>query len=272
VGKTFLALEWAHCLALGKPWLDFAAVPIRVLYCSAEGNRTLGERTKALREAREMDPPAGLRFLPGSRRLFNRNGRSGATYELIHALNEFRPHLVIFDTLARHSPGADVSANLDMGRVISVIDDLREAFGCSFLIVHHTRKDKKDFLGAQALFGSADTMVELDPKEEGFEIHTISKDLEEYTPPWNFSITSVSDAPGWGVVDHGERMTSGTKQDAVLDLLRDLGTATTSQIQNGIWGKPGKSAVNTLNRLAGKKLVRKIKPGGPGQPTTWEAM
>ncbi|MCJ2540496.1 MAG: AAA family ATPase, partial [Candidatus Thermoplasmatota archaeon] len=68
VGKTFLALEWAHCLALGKPWLDFAAVPIRVLYCSAEGNRTLGERTKALREAREMDPPAGLRFLPGSRR------------------------------------------------------------------------------------------------------------------------------------------------------------------------------------------------------------
>jgi len=271
VGKTFLALEWSHDLALGKPWLDFMTVPIRVLYCSAEGNRTLGERTKALREARMMDPPENLKFLPGSRRLFSKGARSAASLELVHALNDFRPHLVVLDTLARHSPGGDVAANLDMGRVISMIDDLREAFGCSFLLVHHTRKDKKDYLGAQALFGSADAMVELDPTDEGFEIHTISKDLESYTPPWNFCIKAVSDLPGWAVVDHGERMTSGTKQDAVLDLLKDLGTVTAAQVQMGIWGKEGKSATNILNRLKAKGLVKRSKKGGPGQAAEWEA-
>lgn len=262
-GKTFLALEWAHCLALGEPWLtEYTAIPTRVLYCAAEGTQTLGERTKALRAARGWPvPPANrLLYLPGVRTLFfDRNLRQEPLLELYRAIDRFEPHVVVIDTLARHTPGADVSANSDMSRVVGALDEMREGFGCSFLVVHHTRKDKSDYLGATALFGAADAMVEIRPSYpdgKGFSVHVLAKELEEFTPPHTFYVKSVDPTRnGWGVLDIRDPGVTGPQQQMMLEFIRENEGLRPSEIQRAFYGEAGTGAEKLLAKMRKAGLV-----------------
>lgn len=282
VGKSFLALDWAFCLATGTQWMEYRTIPIRVLYCSAEGNRSMGERIKALLKAKGYpSDPARLRFLPGVRQLFWRTpGKPLALLELIVAIDEFRPHLVILDTLARHCPGADVAANVDMSKVVYMLDELRETFGCSFLVVHHSRKDGGDYLGATHLFGAADAMIEVEQRgggessgPKGFVLRTVSKDLEDYTLPYMFAVVGVSEAPGWGVVESTNAVTGGVRMNEVYEYLRIEGPSTASEISEAVWGNKTpvdtNAARNVLARLAERSLAEEV---GPGKPKRWRAV
>jgi len=286
IGKSFLVLDWAFCLATGKPWMEYRTLPIRVLYCSAEGNRTMGERIKALVKGKGyLSDPGRLRFLPGVRNLFWKGpNKPEALLELVLAVQEFKPHLVILDTLARHSPGADVAANVDMSKVVAMLDELRETFGCSFLVVHHTRKDGGDYLGATHLFGAADAMIEVEQRGGGtvgvngpeggpksFVIHTISKDLEDYTLPYMFRVVGVSEEPGWAMVDSVGAVTGGLRMNEVYEWLLDNGPATNAEISKAIWGTktPTNSVINVIARLAERGLIQEV---GNGKPKRWEAV
>ena len=68
--------------------------------------------------------------------------------------------LVVFDTLSRSMPGGDENKSEDMTTVIGAADAIRDEFGATCAVVHHSGKDSD--LGARghsSLFGAADTVI-----------------------------------------------------------------------------------------------------------------
>lgn len=266
-GKTFLCVEWANRLALGTEWLGHRVLPARVLYASAEGNKSLGMRTRALRAHHKLPVPENLRWLPGVTQLYYQGDkRPQPQQELILAINEFQPHVVFFDTLARHTPGGDVASNQDMSKVVQVADEIRAGFGCSVVFVHHTRKDGGDYLGATALYGAADAMIQLEPSDTRgkFELHVISKELDDYTPPWTFELMSTGNS---AVVEQSTRY-SGGKIEEVLAYIAEAGEVTAAQVQLAVYGQEGKDAANFIKQLAQEGRIQPVgeKAEGRGRP------
>lgn len=253
IGKTFLVNEWVHAMASGKTWEGHRTIPIRVLYCPAEGYRTLGERGKALREARGYRDIPNLAYLPASRHLYSKDKWTEPLLILVRALEEFRPHLVVLDTLSRHMPGGAVDDNADVNMVVSRIDTMREAFDTSFMLIHHTRKDNSDFLGAITLYGSADMMIQVKPHDDRkFSIHVEGKDVEPRTLPENYHVVGVKDAPGWAVVESTAAGLS-QKQQQVFTLIAEQGPLTGKDLQEQLG--MGKYVYQILKALEKRDLI-----------------
>ena len=64
VGKSFLALDWALCVASGLPWYGNETRPGWVVYVAAEGRSGLGIRVQAWQNARRQPDVERIRFLP----------------------------------------------------------------------------------------------------------------------------------------------------------------------------------------------------------------
>lgn len=69
------------------------------------------------------------------------------------------PRLIIIDTLARASGGADENSSRDMGKVVAHCDALRRSFGCTVLLVHHTPKSNNSWRGSTAVLFALDTAL-----------------------------------------------------------------------------------------------------------------
>lgn len=257
-GKTFLSMEWAFRLANGLEWQGYHVDrAVRVLYLAAEGLGSLGERQKALRSARAWDPPKNLRWMTGSRHLYAKNGPSVPLQELYVAMDQFKPEVIFIDTLARHSPGGNVSDNHDMQMVINRLDMMRQAWGCTFVLVHHTRRSDQEFIGAQALFGSTDVMIELRPNGRVFSLRAESRDWEEHRTPFDLQITSVNDeAPGWAVVENAgqRRPMEGSRAEKVLEWKQMNPHGTAIECQQAVWGKEGKNVYDYWDVKEAPKL------------------
>lgn len=283
VGKTFLALDWAFKLARREPWLDHGVydMPLRVLYLAGEGIGSLGQRSEALRQKRGWRDDNGLlKFQIGSRDLYNPSGKglsSGRTADFLRAVNKFRPHVVFVDTLMRHTQGADVASNHDMGVLIGFLDDIRQAWGPTIVLIHHTTKAANDFMGAQHIYGTADVMMHLKPTEGEIELSTLSvssRDWDHYVVPYHLQVQAVDpEKAGWATLEatekpvqsstHGPR---GQKQHQVLAFLAS-GEKKTSEVQEEVWGDTGShdAARKVLDKLYKRGLVERF-----GSPTKWK--
>ena len=72
------------------------------------------------------------------------------------------PAMIVVDTLAQVSPGANENTSEDMGRVLSNIRLLHEATGAMILLVHHAGKDlSKGSRGWSGLKAAADVQIEV---------------------------------------------------------------------------------------------------------------
>lgn len=66
------------------------------------------------------------------------------------ALGTTEPRLIVVDTQALATPGADENSNRDMGLVLTNMKRLSTAHGCFVLLVHHTGYDTSHSRGASA--------------------------------------------------------------------------------------------------------------------------
>jgi AAA domain-containing protein len=154
--KTFVALDWALCIAGGLPWQGRGVRAGPVLYVAAEGSAGLGARVEAWVEGFRADPPARFRAYPDTVNL----REAGQRDTLAEWATTDRPGLVVFDTLARSMVGGDENSARDMGELIDGAEQVRAASGATVLLVHHTTKDGTSIRGSSALQGAADSLVE----------------------------------------------------------------------------------------------------------------
>ena len=156
-GKSFAMIGMAVSVALGVPWCGFDAVQGPVVYVAAEGQRGIGKRIAAIEEHLGVDlSTAPITWLPMPVNIFQPEW-AGALAEFCE---ERKPVLVLLDTLARNSLGAEENSNTDAGRIVEHSDAIRRRTGAAVVWVHHTGHAGGHARGATAYTGAAEAELE----------------------------------------------------------------------------------------------------------------
>ena len=156
-GKSFLAIDWACCIATGHDWHGRTVKQGPVIYMAGEGQENMKHRFFAWRDRFGKNPLDQILVRLDSPFL-NDQQTVQETYELLEEAIEVtgKPKLIVIDTLARHF-GGDENDTQQMNRFVNCLQVLRQQYECSVLIVHHVGKDKtKGGRGSSALHGAVD--------------------------------------------------------------------------------------------------------------------
>ncbi len=185
--KSFIVLDWALSIAHGVDWHGRPTRRAPVVYCAMEGQTGLINRALAWHHDKQLSS-RGVKFgAVTSSMMMADNGQqdTAALIEAIDGAMDEPPALVVIDTLARVMDG-DENTQTSMSAFVRHCDQIREHFGCTVLIVHHTGKAGGSARGSSVLQGAVDTELELKREAGGQNvvkmIVTKQKDIEEVEP------------------------------------------------------------------------------------------
>lgn len=159
-GKSFVALDQALAIARGVEWRGCRVTQGRVVYIAAEGGAGIAKRVQAYCDyhgIRREDLP--LDVIIAAPNLLEQEDVT----ELTKSLAAFGPYdLVVVDTLAQVTPGANENAGEDMGPVLSNIKAIQNATGATVEVVHHAGKDlSRGSRGWSGLKAAAEAQLEV---------------------------------------------------------------------------------------------------------------
>lgn len=185
-GKSFVALDMAHCVASGQDWHGRHTRQGDVVYLAAEGALGFKKRAAAWAKSRGHQRLPRIRYVIDPINLMDMED-----VELfLRSLRESgitKPSLIIIDTLARSMPGGDENEAKDIGMVIRGIGRI-QTLGCIVLIIHHEGWGEESRIrGSSALKGATDFMLRTScVGETGFRLEcNRMKDGDEF-PPMTF--------------------------------------------------------------------------------------
>ncbi|MGW0035733.1 AAA family ATPase [Gordonia sp. NPDC003376] len=191
--KTAVALTIALCIATGRSWGRHATERGRVLYLVGEGGgRAFGIRLEAWlthQDAARDEIREWFRGVDGSVPFM-----SDAWDELIEFAKDYRPALIVVDTLARHQVGLEENSNSDASDAVAKADRLREETGAAVMLLHHPPKGGTTGRGASAWEGAADSVFVLtkdEPVPGQVEMTTTKQKHRPETGSWAFRIAQV---------------------------------------------------------------------------------
>lgn len=238
-GKSFLAMDWAACVATGRDWHGRRVKQGPVLYVNGEGQNGAGRRFAAWQIANATslhDAPLFVSTM--ATELTNVIARAEIEAVIADFIAEFgKPVLIVFDTLARNFGPGDENNTRDMTQAIATCDGVRTMTGATVALVHHVgHGDKSRGRGSMALKAALDAEYRAQRASSGEVIVEATKMKDAPDPePLAFRFDSV---PLGIVDDEGEPVTSavlvpasmpapckpeglGKNQAEALGLLRD---------------------------------------------------
>jgi hypothetical protein len=159
-GKTFWIFDLGFAVARGQPWRGRQVKYGRIVYICAEGAAGCRKRLRAY--AQQNDVRLGeipFDVIPDSPNLIEKED----VQDLIKAIQQGgEVALVVVDTLAATSPGANENSSEDMGQVLGHCREINRATGALVILVHHSGKDEtKGARGWSGLRAAADVEVEI---------------------------------------------------------------------------------------------------------------
>lgn len=185
-GKTFVACDLSMESIFGGKFAGKFEItqPLSVLYLTDEGLQSFGERIASIATSKNLYDAYGKRYdescqnfwlVPDMLNLFDGNKtvtffEDGEAIESISDIDAFcsqakklDPNLVIVDTLANATVGADENSNRDANLVAQNVKHIIRELGdnTAFLILHHVSKGTGDYRGASAFKGHCDFMWKL---------------------------------------------------------------------------------------------------------------
>jgi hypothetical protein len=171
-GKSFLALDWALCIATGKPWLDMHEVKQGpVVYMAGEGGASLQVRVQAWMQHHGIREIHGGYFQTRPLPLRDEDTVDEilATLDMMAQAErgagedgKCKPRLIVVDTLSQFMMGGDENGP-DMALFVANCRRLSHDINTAILIVHHTNKGGVDPRGHSALRGNVDEMFSCRP-------------------------------------------------------------------------------------------------------------
>ena len=169
MGKTFVGLDLAMCVATGSYWHGTPVEKANVLYIAAEGVNYYAPRLRAWQQINNIhNPPEGFTVFNGRIDLLD----AGAVAELHSIIEEQEIGLVVPDTLARCMPGAEENSSQSMGIAVDNMTAIARATGTTFCAIHHSGKDEsKGLRGSSALLGALDSSLVLKASGNGIRLH-----------------------------------------------------------------------------------------------------
>jgi hypothetical protein len=179
--KSFFTNQLAMCVAAGNDFIGFGTsdVPRKVLILQAElpPSRMM---ERFLKQMKAFDPAVAERVL--ACHTASRFRLDDPSCEQIRsAVNEHKPDLLIVDPL-RNFHSSEENSSTEMGKVLAVLDDIRDN-GPAVVLVHHSGKNSKQPRGSTVLPGWYDSQLQLSlPTGPERNLQTVSFDLRHGVP------------------------------------------------------------------------------------------
>jgi hypothetical protein len=262
--KSFVAIDWALCIATGTPWLHRDTEQGRVLYVMGEGAPGLNDRVSAWEEARGLQVPDDAFVVRASPVNLFKGG--GAYLDLLRRVQDGGFSLIVLDTLRKVSGGADGNGS-DMGVVVDRIEELRRATvdggNGAILTIAHTAKDDVDTRGYSGIEDDQDIIWHCIRKEEGsphFALRNSKQKNDRETDEMQLSTRAVGPSLVVESLAAGSRVVEdqGNAARRVWQVLVGCDqTGITQKAMTDDFKIPKTTAVRYLNRWVTEGRVRK---------------
>lgn len=142
-GKTFFAIDLAAAVARGIDWMGRRTEQGLVVYLAAESPDSVRSRLQAYQKHHGVRMP-NFAIVQNSINLFADDVDTKLIVKAVKMIEEQRKQkvrLIVGDTLARLSAGANENAGQDMGLVIERFDRIRNDCAAHFMLIHHSGKN-----------------------------------------------------------------------------------------------------------------------------------
>lgn len=134
-GKSFVMLDIAAALDRGVEWRGLKTRKSRVVIVAAEGVQGFRNRVAAYQEY--YDVILDIEVIPAAPNILH----DGDMQALSASLKSAPVSIIILDTLAQVTAGADENSGKDMGKALAQCRKLHELTGALVILVHHAGKD-----------------------------------------------------------------------------------------------------------------------------------
>jgi AAA domain-containing protein len=261
-GKSFIALDWAMCIAEGRPWLGvYPTVQCPVVYVAAEGGRGIQQRVRAWMKHYGYQNLPAMYFLLSP--LYIRE--EGTVEAFLDKLDDEQiwPGLIVLDTLSRSFGGGEENASADMGHFVDMMTKLAQGRRMAALVVHHMNALGTRERGSTAFRGATDAMFmcKATKDKESGRILNIElkndkqKDAAENPSIWLKPMEDVNKSLIFEASDPPEKLARGPKLPApmrVQDMVAVLAVA-----ENGLTWNEWRIATG-ITKDAFNMRVRKL--------------
>ena len=192
-GKTFAILDMACAIALGIPWQGRKTKQGNVIYICAEGAGGFVSRLEAYAQEYKISKKElgeHLKIIPAAPNFLGKKDFQELLIE-INLAND-KTDLVIVDTLAQTTTGADENSAKDMNIALKHIEQLSEATHATCHLIHHAGKDEtRGARGTSALKAPLDVQfhVSKDGERRVFWVEKLKDGKDGFG--WNFTLKTV---------------------------------------------------------------------------------
>lgn len=182
-GKSFLALEIGLDIAENRPVFGLKIKPGAVVYQAGEGAIGAKKRLRAWRQHHgrtwTRETPFVLLQRPIDIYHSSEEVDSLIAEIIAHAKAFDVPlRLVIIDTLATATPGADENSGRDMSTVLANVARISERCGCHVMLVHHLNAAGGKLRGHTSVYANVGQVLLVD-RDEDTGIRTVKLDKQK---------------------------------------------------------------------------------------------
>lgn len=256
--KTFCVIDMACAVARGVPWMGRRTEPGLVIYLAAESPSSVRSRLQAYQKHHGVRVP-NFAVVQSPIDLFDGDADTDALIQLVQQIERQRgqpARLIMGDTLARLSAGANENAGQDMGQVVRRFDRIRTECKAHFMLVHHSGKNAA--AGARGWSGvraAVDTEIEVTDTVSGrcleitkqrdlstkgnrigFRLDVVELGLTKWGTPATSCVVMPADAPmkqtnkrvsevGGAVMEYLRTQTLGIKKRELVEHFADSYTS-----------------------------------------------
>lgn len=189
-GKSFIMIDIAMAIARGVPWRGMKVRQGRVVYIAAEGGGGFRNRLLAYAQQHQIkleDIPFGVIHAAPN---FLEKGDAKAVAVAIKAGGPVA--LIIVDTYAQVTPGANENSAEDMGMALKNARVIKDETGGMMLLVHHAGKDSsKGARGWSGNHAAADAVLEVTRNGNQRALRTAKQKDGDDGAAWGFSLETV---------------------------------------------------------------------------------
>lgn len=174
IGKTFMALHWARCIATGMPVFMRNVSKGRVLYVAAEGASAFGKRARAWNDAHAIAPaPGSIDYAVNGVNL----SIPESVTELANLVAANKYDVIVLDTYSQLSGVVDENSAASNAAVLRAVKTIRDAHeGSTVLIIHHTDAKATKARGSTTLRDNVDTLVMMRGSKDAVTLSTRAED------------------------------------------------------------------------------------------------
>ena len=185
-GKTFYALSMAHSICEGVPFMGKQVEKGAVIYLATESPSSVISRVQAIKDYHSCKM-ANLFIVQVPINFFTSDQHATEVIALVRQIETdtgSKGNLVIGDTLARMTAGANENSGEDMVPILQRLDSVVYEANTAFLTIHHSGKD-----ASRGARGSSTIRAHIDT-----EIYVVEENLQRTA-----TITKQRELPSKGV-------------------------------------------------------------------------